>query len=624
MTATDQRSDPMWYLQELLTRFQGSSVGETAEDIVLEVIGAGKGWHGKPTRRQVKQAALLLVITLQQSTDNKVRILAARMLGELHATWTTVSLIAALTDDDSNVRASVALALGHLGNKRAVKPLVHLLLSDESRARMRAAREVDRSRWPFNLISQGQRERQVRLAAAKALGLLGDKRAVKPLITVLLRTKAKVVHAPTTKVVDDQDRRHLDFDFDGEEWEESELRAEVAQTLGELKDARAVEPLCTALADEWGHVSTQAAWSLGKLGDKRAVGPLIGAFGYPNSELHRAVSHALHELCDEEAVDLLIAALSSGSSGTRRGAADLLGELKAVQAVEPLLAALADEDSWAREQVVSALGKIGDQRASEPLFARSQQDEEERVRSAAVLALARLHDGRAFASLVAALSMEEPAKRRFLDGSLSHLQAIDGLADLGDPRAVEPLLTALQKEEGYTRTRAVDALARLGERRAVEPLIALLAVEGDEKLDATTKPHTIDALAKLEDQRAVEPLIAFFAREAMHAATTQEFFAFNAEHAAQALGGLGDKRAVGPFITYLKDHTHIRWDIASYVIEALGKLGDPSALPALKWALRYDGDKILELEPSARSKYRIYEIKEKATEAIARIVDAGN
>jgi hypothetical protein len=49
-----------------------------------------------------------------------------------------------------------------------------------------------------------------------------------------------------------------------------------------------------------------------------------------------------------------------------------------------------------------------------------------------------------------------------------------------------------------------------------------------------------------------------------------------------------------------------------------------SALPALKWALRYDGDKILELEPSTRSKYRIYEIKEKATEAIARIVDAGN
>src|SRR5258706_8635691 len=122
-------------------------------------------------------------------------------------------------------------------------------------------------------MSQGKIVVQVGYGDAKDLSLVGDKRAVEWLIKVLRRSKAKVVHAPTTKVVDDQDRGHLDFDFDGEEWEESELRAEVAQTLGELKDARAVEPLCTALADAWGHVSTQAAWSLGKLGDKRAVGP---------------------------------------------------------------------------------------------------------------------------------------------------------------------------------------------------------------------------------------------------------------------------------------------------------------------------------------------------------------
>jgi HEAT repeat protein len=623
VAATDHRSDPTAYLQELLRRFQGRSIGETAEDIVLEVIGSGKGWRGKPTRRQVKQAALLLVIALQSSPDNKVRIQAARMLGDLkRAKWTVASLIAALADDDSDVRASAALALGHLGNKRAVKPLIHLLMSDESMARMRTAREMDKSTWlAFNSVSQGQRERQVRLSAAEALGLLGDRRAVKPLITVLLKVKAKVVHAPTTMVVDDKDKWYLDLDYDAEEWEESEVRAKVAEALGELKDPQAVDPLCTTLADKWGQVSTQAAWSLRKLGDKRAVGPLLVACEYPNSELHQAVSYALRELCDEQAIDFLIAALSSGSSGIRRGAADLLGELKAVQAVEPLVATLADEDSWVRAQVVSTLGKIGDQRVCETLFAQAQQDDEESVRSAAVLALARLHDGRAFAPLIAALKVEEPARRPFLDGSISHMQAIDGLADLGDPRAIEPLLTALQKEEGYAKTRVVDALVRLGDRRAVEPLIALLATEGDQTLDITTKSHAIDALALLGDQRAVDPLITFFDQEAARATTSQEFFAFKAEHAAQALGVLGDARAVEPLISYLKDHMRIRWDIASYVIEALGKLGDPAALPALKWALRYDGDKILELKPAARSKYRIYEVKVKATEAIAQIMD---
>jgi HEAT repeat protein len=625
MAATNHHSDPMWYLQELIKRFGGRSIGETAEDIVLEIIGAGRGWHGKPTRRQVRQAATLLQIALQQSKENEVRILAARMLGELKsAQWTAVSLITALTDDDSGVRAGAALALGHLGNKRATQPLLHLLLSDESKARVRAAREADRSRWPaFNLVSQGQREQQVRLNAAEALGLLGDRRAVKPLITVLLKTKAKVVHAPTTRVVDDQDRWHLDFDFDEEGWEESEVRVKVAETLGELKDVRAVEPLCAALADEWGQVSTQAAWALRKLGDKRAVGPLISAFAYPNSELHRAVSAALLELCDKKAIDLLIAGLSSGSAGIRYGAADLLGDLKAVQAVEPLLVALADEDPWVREHIVSALGKIGDQRACDPLFQVFVREPliptkyEPDLRLAALLALAKLHDGRALEPLVALLTSEDTVVR---------WKTAEALADLGDPGAVEPLLAALHVEQTFVRNYFVRALSTFGDRRAVEPLIGLLTTplthSNSEANDV--RRYAIDALTKLGDLRAVEPLIAIFQQESARFASSKELFAFNAEHAAQAVGDLGDRRAVEPLIAYLKDHRHIRWDIGSYVIEALGKIGDPAAMPALKWALRYDGDKILELKPPTRSKYRIYEVKAKATEAIARIMDANN
>ena len=65
-------------------------------------------------------------------------------------------------------------------------------------------------------------------------------------------------------------------------------------------------------------------------------------------------------------------------------------------------------------------------------------------------------------------------------------------------------------------------------------------------------------------------------------------------------------------------------DYTAFWCSVHGKLGDPSALSALKWALHYDGDKILELELSAQSKYRMYEVKAKATEARARIVDARN
>ena len=75
-----------------------------------------------------------------------------------YATCRFSALIRGLSDDNSYVRRTAAKALGHLGDKRAVDPLIEAL-----------------SHYDY----------EVRLAAAEALGRLGDKRAVDPLIEVL-------------------------------------------------------------------------------------------------------------------------------------------------------------------------------------------------------------------------------------------------------------------------------------------------------------------------------------------------------------------------------------------------------------------------------------------------------
>jgi hypothetical protein len=85
------------------------------------------------------------------------------------------------------------------------------------------------------------------------------------------------------------------------------------------------------------------------------------------------------------------------------------------------------------------------------------------------------------------------------------------------------------------------------------------------------------------------------------------------------LGILGDPRASKLLIAYLKKRTQIRWDLASYVIKALGQLGDPAALPVIRWTLRFAGNKILELPPKVRWTYRVYEIKNTALTAISSI-----
>ena len=59
--------------------------------------------------------------------------------------------------------------------------------------------------------------------------------------------------------------------------EYEEVRYQAARALGNMKDARAVEPLIAALNEENPGVRTEAAKALGEIGDAWAVEPLIEA-----------------------------------------------------------------------------------------------------------------------------------------------------------------------------------------------------------------------------------------------------------------------------------------------------------------------------------------------------------
>ncbi len=101
---------------------------------------------------------------------------------------------------------------------------------------------------------------------------------------------------------------------------------------------------------------------------------------------------------------------------------------------------------------------------------------------------------------------------------------------------------------------AVEALARLGDMRAVEPLIAALRT--------TKNPSIATVLGNLHDRRAVEPLLA-------------EVQTMQLPRPASA-----------------RDR---RWqDIYFYyVVRALGKLGDPRALPLLEWVREHETAPVL-------------------------------
>ena len=79
------------------------------------------------------------------------------------------------------------------------------------------------------------------------------------------------------------------------------------------------------------------------------------------------------------------------------------------------------------------------------------------------------------------------------------LHAAEALGKIGDERAVEPLIEALNDEDASVRRGAAVALGRLGAERAVEPLIeALNDEEGHVRRGAAV------ALGRLGYERAVE------------------------------------------------------------------------------------------------------------------------
>jgi HEAT repeat protein len=243
-------------------------------------------------------------------------------------------LIAALKDQNTDVRQQAAHGLGEIKDPRAVGPLIDTL--------------KDPAEFP-------------RSSATWALGEIGDPRAVGPLIDAL-----------------------KDAD--------PEIRERAATALGKIKDPRAVDALITTLKDENPDVRSAATAALEGIKDPRAVHaavtvrvdaliaalrapilgpdvPLIAPINAPGATLDAEQAREELVKIGDPAVQPLIAALKDKDPHIRGGAALALGEIKDSRAIDPLIAALRDENAGTRSAAVAALGEIKDARAMDALIA---------------------------------------------------------------------------------------------------------------------------------------------------------------------------------------------------------------------------------------------------------------
>ena len=246
--------------------------------------------------------------------------------------WESERLIEALSAKNCIVRVAAAESLGSKGDKSAIKPLFELLRDEDDSVRWRAAEslEVLLDGSNVDLIRSGMRDengwvrfwstylagtcelagdmvpeliaaledenQEVRAIAAQSLELVGDDRAIEPLLDAMrddwrgariniFGALRKLIAANGESVDPDIFLNRLDDEY-------PDVRFVSAFFLGELGDLRALEPLLEMMdnLEEDANVRQWAAFALSRMSDDRAFNRLMDAVSNERNLLVRRMA----------------------------------------------------------------------------------------------------------------------------------------------------------------------------------------------------------------------------------------------------------------------------------------------------------------------------------------------
>jgi HEAT repeat protein len=363
-----------------------------------------------------------------------------------------------------------------------------------------------------------------------------------------------------------------------------QISAEILIEIG----VPAVKQLIDELDDDNSEISQRilVVRILGEIGDKRAVEPLIARLTDDNDEIRQLSASMLGELGNEQAIEPLLEALIAG-----RISEDII--IKAIDNIgwQPNTSKGAAYYWVAKDKITNAadLGSV----AVEPLIKKLESENEERYEKAKCTdALVEIGEP-AIPFLIEALKKNN-----------TKIQQISAeiLIEIGDP-AVKHLIDELDDDNSEITQRiyVVRILGEIGDKRAVEPLIKSVT---DENISVCV--YSIIALRSIGDKRAVEPLIKSLTDENIRVR----------EESIIALGSIGDKRAVDPLIGLLDDRSASS-DINREIAIALQKIGvDGSSAHKLiknyeKWGIdmsKIFADNVDELTLYLLEEFTVYQV----------------
>jgi HEAT repeat protein len=172
---------------------------------------------------------------------------------------------------------------------------------------------------------------------------------------------------------------------------DEQVRLGAARALGLMKNEAAVEPLRAMLMNGEGAAVTVAAGALGQIGTPAATVALLAAVVDAEMSPRRHAALGALEMMGEPAVGPLTELLTSSRDATaRQNSAEALGWIGSAQATQALVDALQDGSEAVRGQAAWALGEIGDTAAQAALERAAEGDGSVLVQAEAQRALSQL------------------------------------------------------------------------------------------------------------------------------------------------------------------------------------------------------------------------------------------
>jgi len=179
------------------------------------------------------------------------------------------------------------------------------------------------------------------------------------------------------------------------------------------------------------------------------------------------------------------------------------------------------------------------------------------------------------------------------------LAAIEALGQIGDLRAVDPLLKSLESKDKWVRRAAAKALEEMEDKAIIQPLMRHLLLENED--DAEVRRSAAKALARMHPVEAIESLAQALKDPSLGVRLDAGYalgrigepaidVLIKARHdedskvrdsAVAALGNIGGKEVISQLISILRDENE-EPTVKLTAIQALYKLGDSESIAELQ------------------------------------------